>query len=1430
MTKIARKLFAAGLVALCAQIGLAATVSVVELCEGMGSVSFLQREAADGQVSLTLKATAADGFAFSGWTVDGSEPEWGKDVRQPSLTGVRVDAAADVRAEFIASEDDRLEFDVAAALDDFTCGERVEIYLEVDSVSFPTLRFSGLPPGLSFSSQSMSVTGSPNTPGLYVVTVAGRNASGYSFSQTFRSVVGNISGRRVSGSNTAISVDTYVTFDFEDLFHCEGEASSVALSGLPEGLEWNPEWRLVYGTPIRAGTFALRADVTFGSETEAATLLLTVEPRSPSAHGVDLSALEDMRVGDVFEERACEIGTYARKEGVVSVSGLPKGLAIKTWYDGGVQHYGIAGVASAAGLYTVSVVVAESDGTDVKTFATQEDVMVADTPSVYLRVGLAEGLDSSSGSVSGGGAVSVGSRATVSATATRGHVFAGWYDENGEPLTLEGNIDYRTPRITFEAGMDLFVYSLYARFVTSAEDRAIAIDNLDGMRFSLSSGEPFDHAFTVRSPSLPSLTFRGLPVGVTYITEGDGSYSLYHDPTASATLEPGRYSVALAASNVSRATASASFVIEVANLKDPRIAVADDYGSFVPGMAIAPIDLSEAVDFAAGETLTVSGLPRGLVYNRSANARTGMKAATITGTPTEPGEYTFVFTARVAGEDGKLETAVATAFARVLPLPGLSAVVDEAAAAAGCKVAGTGTYKAGAKVTLRATAAKGWVFAGWRGLGLEGLDALNPRLPYVTGGSDMQVYADFLPLREDGVFLSVPQLTEAGFAAELSVGVDVATTDVKYLVRDIIETASYPTVKVSGLPPGVKFAQAGFALSGRPSKAGVYYATVEAKSAGGYTFTRVLRVAVAAGGVIPAEITLPNAAKVDFVALDAAVTTGVWYAEGSLALPVAASDGGTIKRVVVSGIPKGLKASSVLVDGGATVFLAGTPGKPGRHTITVTATYENGRSAKSQYAFTVFDGGSAYLDIESLSANLGVANGGGVYAAGATVKLSARAKTGAVFAGWMLADGEPFSDLSEIDGVDMRTASVAFPFRPDSFSDSPALCAAFSPKSDDTRTSLTFRNGGLWYIDPTEDSEFPFSVDSVSLPKLTVKGLPKGVSVDLARGRFVFVANDKVLPGVYKVQILAKNLSGASAGGDIEIRVANRTSRFILGLDPDMDAYPMTVGTASGAASVVPRVADGGWTLTAKGLPPGLSYKNGIVTGVPTRVGVYTVTFVATNGSGRERITETATITIRVSALPTIAVGSFYGFLTGEDGELAGTITLTAASSGKLAAAVVSESGSMTLSASAWNECADVLTAVLTDRGGNQLSLWLDPALGWSEWQMSGVLSLAGGARYEVLAQRNSFGVKDGDESARSALKSVVGVHRQGDVVLTVRNTGAFTLAGKYEGYAFSGAGTVVEDDGLIAGIVKFDAKRGLFSATTRIGTDGAIEIKCHWR
>ena len=48
----------------------AVTVEVDEYSVGMGTVSWTERAAADGMSSLTLRAAANAGYAFSGWRVE----------------------------------------------------------------------------------------------------------------------------------------------------------------------------------------------------------------------------------------------------------------------------------------------------------------------------------------------------------------------------------------------------------------------------------------------------------------------------------------------------------------------------------------------------------------------------------------------------------------------------------------------------------------------------------------------------------------------------------------------------------------------------------------------------------------------------------------------------------------------------------------------------------------------------------------------------------------------------------------------------------------------------------------------------------------------------------------------------------------------------------------------------------------------------------------------------------------------------------------------------------------------------------------------------------------------------------------------------------------------------------------------------------------
>ena len=1262
---------------------LAVTVEVHESSIGMGNVSWSESALTNGKISLSMSASAAEKCSFAGWLVDGENPKWEVDARNPSLSGIEVATNASVTATFVTWAEDTLSFDVEADLAEFVCGEPVAIPLSIESESFPTLAISGLPAGLSLDARTLTVLGTPTTPCVNTVVVKGVNESGYRFSQTLLSSVSDVSSERLSAQESDEFVaGEYVSMEFEDLFQCNGERVSTELTGLPAELEWRDSWNLVFGTPKTPGTYVVKASVRFSDgSVETATARVVVVSPDPSEYSMDFSVLDALNVGDRLESGECEIGRNGGGFSIASVTGLPKGLSLETWTEDDEKVWGVTGIVREAGLFTVRFVVRDMSGDAASAVMIETLSCVYDTPNVFLEVSMDASSPGGSGTVSGGGVMPVVADATVKAVPSRGFVFAGWFDADGEIADVGAGVDFREPAISFSADLNSDVMKLNGRFVPEQDDYMLWFEDLDGETFVFSADETLDEAFAVRSQSLPVLKGSGLPAGVSIVPGEIGSHHLVYDAeTAAKRPSPGRYSATISAVNRSGAKGSASFMVVVENIHSERIDVKDDYGEFVPGEEIEPIDLSGAVDFASGETLSVSGLPRGLAYNKTANEKKGIAANTITGTPTQPGSYTLTFTAKVKVES-KFETETATAFLTVLPWPTISVAIDEEALSSGCKVSGAGSYKVGSKVTLKATPAKGWVFAGWEGIdGDTPFAFLSTSLPLVTGNEDTLFGARFVRVQDDWLDVYEPDVTENGFDAEFRVGEEIGGTGRATLVAGLVGTVSLPTVSVSGLPPGVKFNAKTCLLSGKPTKTGVFYATVSAKNAGGYSFVRVLRLAVAdSQGVLSQEDELPNAANIDFSALDDLIT-GVFCQGDDVVIDVGErlSDGAEVRKVAVSGVPAGLKAVVSVEDGVGVIGFEGTPSKPGRFTLSVTVTYVDGKTAKSQYAFNVADGGSYYLSVESVDETKGTVSGSGVYSSGATVKIAAKAAKQCVFTGWLdYPDGDPFFSMMDTDGIDYRTASASFPFHPGDFFGDCAVYASFANSEDDTQSEIYFEDA-VWEIDPEFPSQFEFGVESLSLPVLTVKNLPKGVTVDLARRCFAYVPNTAVQPGIYAVSVSAQNKSKAKSTGGFEIRVANRESDVISGLDPSMDAYPLSVGVSLVPDLVAPEVEEG-WKIAVKGLPSGLSYKNGVVSGVPTKAGDFTVTFTATK-KGEQA--QTATIIMRVDSLPEWATGEFNGLVG--NGER-GTVTLTVAANGKISGKILEGGRTWTLSAASFD-------------------------------------------------------------------------------------------------------------------------------------------------
>lgn len=608
----------------------------------------------------------------------------------------------------------------------------------------------------------------------------------------------------------------------------------------------------------------------------------------------------------------------------------------------------------------------------------------------------------------------------------------------------------------------------------------------------------------------------------------------------------------------------------------------------------------------------------------------------------------------------------------------------------------------GGKTTIRATAKKGNAFEGWY---LDG-DCVSREANYTFYPSDSEgVYeARFLAARDDWLWVE-----SAGANFDVGDSIDGYGNLGEYFS---IDSGSSPTIKISGLPSGVKYDAKSQTLSGALTKRGVYYVTCVVQNGNGYKHTGVAvwNVGDASNGDYD-NIGLEEWFDFDNIRY---LTTGDQVEEICTNLKA------------VSGLPTGMKfhaGSHCDSSGRCTAcsgFISGTPTKAGVFKVTFT----DHRNSKAVRTLIVEDGGSAYLEVDvgAEYEGCGTVSGSGVYAAGASVKLSAKPASGYYFAGWY-DDSDCMMQFSEL--ADWRKASDSFVFRNDEM-EGIHLYARFVSKYDD---DISFDGADTWTV--SDDDSYDYEVLSETLPTDTVKGLPPGIKWD-KDGRYFYISDRmKLKPGTTTATITTKNLSGRTATKNVRIVVPNLQSWVFDDLDYSDSAYNLTLGVSDLCVEAWFEFQyDEDYKVTASGLPPGLKleFRDGsaYVRGTPTKTGAYTVTLTAKSGS----LAEKATFTINVDPLPEFAIGTFNGVLRDEgSGELVGTFVFTAAANGKQSAKVVTEMGTMSLSAPAWN-CYDdegIPMAYFYKYSKNEdFSFMLTPVDGvaWNcEHQLKGTLS-----------------------------------------------------------------------------------------------------------
>jgi hypothetical protein len=141
-----------------------------------------------------------------------------------------------------------------------TVGTAVSLQVTAtDSASGQTLTYSatGLPAGLSISSSTGLISGTPTTPGSNSVTVTAKDTTGASGSASFTWTINAASGNTVTvtnpGSQTG-TVGTAVSLQVTATDSASGQTLTYSATGLPAGLSISSSTGLISGTPTTPGS------------------------------------------------------------------------------------------------------------------------------------------------------------------------------------------------------------------------------------------------------------------------------------------------------------------------------------------------------------------------------------------------------------------------------------------------------------------------------------------------------------------------------------------------------------------------------------------------------------------------------------------------------------------------------------------------------------------------------------------------------------------------------------------------------------------------------------------------------------------------------------------------------------------------------------------------------------------------------------------------------------------------------------------------------------------------------------------------------------------------------------------------------------------------------------------------------------------------
>ena len=314
---------------------------------------------------VKLTATPKSGYSFYYWAPDDTDsenafPSYLKNMRKTPVTLTVPKHAVRYRAFFVKKSADAISMSVIGPTEIFAedgvGNDKASVY--VSTLSYPTVKASGVPAGVTFKVQSgsdnvytLSVTDDLKIPpGRHAIKVTAKNRSGKSVSKTFV----------VWGYNNAVMADAgYITLPNRSAKTPDKMDVGVApnwssygiaaqngykiskIDGLPSGLAWDSKHQTLTGIPMKSGRVSLLITIKKGSKKYTVTTTFYVNALPSSVVGTfrGYTAVG----GTTFGAGSRMVTVTVSKDGKISAtSGDYKMSGLGFQYKAGTPNYYIA--------------------------------------------------------------------------------------------------------------------------------------------------------------------------------------------------------------------------------------------------------------------------------------------------------------------------------------------------------------------------------------------------------------------------------------------------------------------------------------------------------------------------------------------------------------------------------------------------------------------------------------------------------------------------------------------------------------------------------------------------------------------------------------------------------------------------------------------------------------------------------------------------------------------------------------------------------------------------------------------------------------------------------------------------------------------------------------------------------------------------------